>query len=82
MTARQRTAWTWSAISFVIFAGIVGALAGRLTERIADRVESRFGYDPNPEGTRAVLAEFGPEGLFRNAGDEAIRKAEGRDTFL
>lgn len=82
MTARQRTVWTWSAISFVVFAAIIGALVERATHRIADRIETRFGYDPDPEGTREVLAEFGPEGLFRNAGDEAIRKAEGRDTFL
>ena len=82
MTARQRTVWTWSAISFVVFAAALGALVERATHRIADKIETRFGYEPNPEGTREVLAEFGPEGLFRNVGDEAIRKAEGKDTFL
>lgn len=82
MTAQQRQVWTWSAITFVVIAAIIGALVERATLRIADRIESRFGYDPNPEGTKEVLAQFGPEGLFRNAGDEAIRKAEGKDTFL
>lgn len=82
MTAKQRQVWTWSAIAFVVCAGIVGALVERATNHALDQIESRFGYDPNPEGTREVLAEFGPEGLFRNAGADTIRKAEGRDTFL
>jgi hypothetical protein len=82
MTARQRQVWTWSAVAFVVFAAILGTLVERAAHRVADKIESRFGYEPNPAGTKRVLAEFGPEGLFTNAGDEAIRKAEGRDTFL
>lgn len=78
----QRSAWTWSAVAFVAFAAIVGALLERATNRIVDHVESRFGYQPNPEGTREVLQEFGPEGMFRAVGADAIEKAQNRDTFL
>jgi hypothetical protein len=82
LTARQRTYWTWGSISFVIFAAILGALVERATQKVADRIETRFGYEPSPEGTRKVLAEFGPEGFFSASGEDAIRKAEGKDTFL
>lgn len=46
------------------------------------RVERReFGYRPDPEGTRAFLAELA-EPYFAQAGAEAMAKASGRDTFL
>ena len=32
MTARQRQVWTWSAIGFVIFAAVLGALVERMTQ--------------------------------------------------
>jgi uncharacterized membrane-anchored protein YhcB (DUF1043 family) len=35
MTARQRTVWTWSAIGFVVFAAVIGALVERATHRLA-----------------------------------------------
>ena len=82
MTARQRQVWTWSAVAFVVFAGILGALVERATNRIADHVESRFGYERNPEGTKRVLEEFGADGRFAAAGADAIEKARGQDTFL
>lgn len=81
MTRAQKV-WSWSAIAFVVVAAIVGALVERATHRLAARVEARFGYTPDPEGRRAVLEELGPQGRFAAAGEEAIRKAEGRDTFL
>jgi len=82
MTRRQAQMWSWSAIGFVIVAAIVGALVERATHRLAARVESRFGYTPDPEGLRQVMAEFGPAGRFSAAGAEAIEKAEHKDTFL
>ena len=81
MTQRKQI-WTLSAVAFVVFAAMLGALVERLTHRVAARVEARFGYTPNPEGVRAVLEEFGPEGRFSAAGAEAIEKAERKDTFL
>jgi hypothetical protein len=81
MTARQRTVWTWSAISFVVFAAIVGALVERATHRIAERVESRLGYVPNPEGTREFLAEL-EHPLFADAAPDVMDNAKGRDVFL
>lgn len=40
-----------------------------------------FGYRPDPEGTRAFLAEL-DEPFFAQAGAEAMVRASGRDTFL
>ena len=40
-----------------------------------------YGYQPDPDGTRLFLAEL-EHPLFSSAGAEAIRKAQGRDTFL
>ena len=80
MTRRQQM-WSWSAIGFVIVAAILGALVERATHRIAARVESRFGYEPNPEGVREFLAELDqPE--FKGAAPDVLRNAKGRDTFL
>ena len=81
MTARQRTVWTWSAISFVIFAAIVGALVERATHRIAARVESNLGYVPNPEGTREFLREL-KHPLFADAAPAVMDNAKGKDVFL
>ena len=80
MTRRQQV-WTWSAVSFVIFAAVLGALVERLTHRIASRVESRLGYTPNPEGTRAFLATL-EHPLFSDAAPSVMDNAKGRDTFL
>jgi hypothetical protein len=81
MTRRQAQMWSWSAVGFVIFAAIVGALVERATHRIAAGVESRFGYTPNPEGVREFLAELDqPE--FKGAAPEIIANAKGKDTFL
>ena len=74
MTARQRSVWTWSAIGFVIFAAIVGALVERATHRIAAGVESRFGYRPDPEGTREFLSELDRPTVAAAAG-EAMAEA-------
>lgn len=40
-----------------------------------------YGYDPNPEGTRRFLSEL-EQPMFAQAGEECIRKAQGKDTFL
>ena len=81
MTARQRQVWTWSAIGFVVFAAVLGALVERLTHRIASRVEARFGYVPNPEGVREFLATL-EHPTFAAAAPGVMENAKGRDTFL
>ena len=81
MSQRARNL-TWTGVGAVILLAIIGTLVERAANRALDRIEARFGYEPNPEGTKDVLAEFGPDGFFKNAGDEAIAKAEGKDTFL
>lgn len=42
---------------------------------------SQFGYTPDPDGTRQFLSEL-DKPLFSQAGEEAIREAKGKDTFL
>lgn len=42
---------------------------------------NRFGYKPNPQGVAQFLKEL-PQPYFRQAGAEAMDKAQGRDTFL
>ena len=43
--------------------------------------ESDYGYQPDPIGTQRFLAEL-DQPLFSSAGRDAIKKAQGRDTFL
>jgi hypothetical protein len=81
MTRRQAQMWSWSAIGFVIVAAIVGALVERATHRLAAGVESRFGYVPNPEGTREFLREL-QHPLFADAAPAVMENAKGRDVFL
>ena len=81
MTARQRTYWTFSAVTFVVFAAIVGALVERATNRIADHVESRFGYIADPEATREFLGEL-EHPTFATAAEESLAKVEYRDVSL
>lgn len=42
---------------------------------------SRFGYVPDAKGTREFLREL-PQPLFAQAGDDCIKKAQKKDTFL
>lgn len=77
----RRQSWTMSAVGFVIVASFFGALVQRLTNHLADRVEARFGYTPNPAGVREFLAEL-EQPTFRGAAPEIVAAARGRDTFL
>lgn len=43
--------------------------------------DSDYGYTPNPEGTAEFLSEL-DRPLFADAASDAIRRAEGKDTFL
>jgi hypothetical protein len=78
---QRRQIWTLSAVGFVIVAAMLGALVERLTQRLADRIESRFGYTPDPEGTREFLSEL-DRPTFAAAAGEAMAEAKGVDTFL
>ena len=61
--------WTWSAISFVILAALVGAIVDHYTHRVLRRVDEGLGYTPNPEGVREFLAEHPGVASWR-PGDE------------
>jgi hypothetical protein len=80
MTAKQQ-AWSWSALTFVVLAAILGALIERATNKLADRVESQFGYIPNPEGTREFLETL-EHPLFADAAPDVMDNAKGKDVFL
>jgi hypothetical protein len=41
----------------------------------------KFGYTPDPDGTKQFLSEL-DKPLFAQAGEEAIRESRGKDTFL
>jgi len=71
----QRARWA------VIGAIIVVALYGRCSVTPPTAEAPGQGYDPNPAGTRAFLAEL-EQPLFRDAGREVIQESHGIDTFL
>jgi hypothetical protein len=78
---RRSSEWTWSAIAFVVFAAVLGTIVSRYVSRLADRVETNFGYVPDAEGTREFLREL-DQPLFRQAGAEVIAGAKGHDAYL
>lgn len=55
--------------------------AGLLVTRLLRGEAARFGYDPDPAGTARFLSEL-DKPLFAQAGAEALREAQGKDTFL
>ena len=77
----RRSDWSWSAIAFVTFAAVLGTIVSRYVSRLADRVETNFGYVPDAEGTREFLREL-DQPLFRQAGAEVIAGAKGHDAYL
>jgi len=80
MSHRQRY-WTFSALAFVVFAALLGAIVDHYAHRVLRTVDQSFGYTPNPEGTRAFLRQL-DQPTFRQAGAEVIRAARGVDAYL
>lgn len=60
---------------------ILGVLVERATRRVASQIDGQFGYTPDPEGTRAFLAEL-DRPLFSDAAKDVIKNAKQQDTFL
>jgi hypothetical protein len=81
MTRQQATAWSWSAITFVIVMAALGAIVQRYTNHLAAKVETNFGYQPDPAGVKEFLGDL-EHPLFGGAAPEVMRNAKGRDTFL
>jgi len=77
----RRAMWTLSGVAFVALAALIGAVVDHYTHRLLRRVDSSFGYTPNPEGVREFLRELN-EPTFAEAGADAMKNATGRDTFL
>ena len=80
MTRRQ-SAWTFSALAFVVVASILGAVVEHYTRRILFAAEGRMGWRPDPAGTRAFLREL-EQPTFAQAGADVVRAAKGRDAYL
>lgn len=81
MTQRSESSWNWSAITFVVFAAVLGTVVSRYVSRFADRVETNFGYEPNPAATAAFLRQL-DKPKFREAGADCMAQAKPVDTFL
>ncbi len=81
MTRRSESSWSWSAISFVIFAAVLGTVVSRYVSRLADRVENNFGYLPDPVATAEFLSEL-DQPRFAQAGSDCMENVKRQDTFL
>jgi hypothetical protein len=73
--------WTFSAVAFVVFAALLGAVVDHYAHRVLRRVDASLGYTPNPEGVRQLLREM-REPTFSAASPESMQAATGRDVFL
>ena len=80
MSHRQRY-WTFSALAFVIFAALLGAIVDHYAHRVLRTVDQSLGYTPDPEGVREFLSEL-KEPTFSAASAESMDNATGRDVFL
>lgn len=80
MSHRQRY-WTFSALAFVVFAALLGAIVDHYAHRVMRTVDQSLGYTPNPEGVRQLLREM-QEPTFSDASPESMENAAGRDVFL
>lgn len=76
-----RSKLTISTLVFVVIASFVGAVVQFLTYRVAREIDGNFGYQPNPAGVHEFLREL-KQPTFSQAGEDAIKKAKGRDTYL
>ena len=79
--SRANYRWSLSAVVFVIAMAILGALVERVTHKAASAIEGRFGYTPDPVGTREFLRTL-DRPLFADAGAAVIKQAKQVDTFL
>jgi hypothetical protein len=79
--SHRQARWTFSAIAFVIVAAILGATVDHYWHLLLRRVDTKFGYTPNPEGVRKFLSEL-EQPTFSQAGADAMANAAGRDMFL
>jgi hypothetical protein len=75
--------WRYVVTSLLIGVAVWIATRGLWhAERALLGTDGRFGYRPDPEGTRKFLDELGTERYFADAAGEAMQKAAEVDTFL
>ena len=83
MTLRDRF-FPWrlfAAAALLLLAVLVGIRSAGVLENSIGSAGGNFGYNPDPEATRAFLGEL-EHPLFRDAGRECIAKAQGKDAYL
>lgn len=78
---RDESGISWQTLLFIVIASVVGALATRYTNVLASKVETNFGYRPDPAGTREFLRTLDKPN-FRQAGADCLAKAEATDAYL
>jgi len=74
--------WSFSAVMLLVVVALLVGLAERFAAQSQPQPDARFGYTPDPDGTRQFLATLGEEKYFSQAGAEAMKEAKGVDTFL
>ena len=65
----------------LVAAGMITALLARYGNRLLDKVDSNYGWRPNPEGVAEFLQELDAP-YFAQAAADAMEKVEKKDTFL
>lgn len=70
-----------SSLSLWRFAGCGLLIAAAAWIALRGKSPQDFGYRPDPQGVEEFVKQL-PEPYFRQAGQEAMLKAQGRDTFL
>ena len=83
MTLRDRF-FQWrlfAAAALLLLAVLVGIRSAGVLENSIGSAGGNFGYNPDPEATRAFLGEL-EHPLFRDAGREVITNAKGKDAYL
>lgn len=81
MRRSSESSWSWSTVLFVAVTAAIGTLVSHYVNVFADRIDSRFGYRPDPAGTAEFLSEL-EKPRFAQAGEDCMKNAVKQDTFL
>ena len=73
--------WSFSAVLLLVFVALLVGLAERFAAQSQPQPDARFGYTPDPDGTRQFLAEL-DQPLFSQAARDVLANAKQQDTFL
>lgn len=77
----RRSEWSWQSIAFVLFAAAAGTVVSHYVGKLANRLDSNYGYVPNPAGTQEFLRDL-DEPRFARAAKDCMDNVTRTDTFL